>query len=89
MKFHRKAQPQDPGKEKTAPPLASSVETKRNQSVVPRRRWSTAFLVAGSALLGATAIAFWNRRTIANLRIQLQAQPEQTIPGVPEDDEIV
>ena len=89
MKFHRKVPPQDTGKEKTAPPLASLVDTDRNQSALPRRRWSTAFLVAGSALLGATAIAFWNRRTISNLRVQLQTQPEQTIPDVREDDEIL
>lgn len=36
-----------------------------------KRRWSTAFLMAGSALLGATAVAFWNRRAIANMRVQL------------------
>ncbi|MHB1936886.1 MAG: hypothetical protein ACYCOR_09895 [Acidobacteriaceae bacterium] len=39
-----------------------------------RGRWSTAFLMAGSALLGATAVAFWNRRTIANMRIQILSE---------------
>jgi hypothetical protein len=34
--------------------------------------WSTTFLVIGSALMGATAIALWNRRTISTLRSQLE-----------------
>lgn len=43
-----------------------------------RGRWSTTFLIIGSALAGATALAFWNRRTIANMRAQIQEQSELT-----------
>ena len=32
--------------------------------------WKTAFLVFGSALLGATAVALWNRRALARIRSQ-------------------
>lgn len=46
----------------------------RPDEPVPRRRWSTAFLIAGSALFGATAIALWNRRTIAHMRAEFQAE---------------
>ena len=54
-----------------------------------RGRWSTAFLMAGSALLGATAIAFWNRRTIATMRAQIQAAPEPSaFSSVPLEDDI-
>lgn len=52
-----------------------------------RRRWSTVFLVTGSALLGATAIAFLNRRTIASLRSRLSS--EQPTPLARADDEII
>ncbi len=53
-----------------------------------RERWSTAFLIVGSALFGATALALWNRRTIANMRAQIQAQPERSIPAPPPGEEI-
>ena len=56
---------------------------------VPNRgRWSTAFLMAGSALLGATAVAFWNRRTIASMRIQILAEATKLQPRANLDDEI-
>lgn len=51
------------------------------------RRWSTVFLVTGSALLGATAIAFLNRRTIASLRSRLSSG--QPIRSARTDDEII
>jgi hypothetical protein len=53
-----------------------------------RGRWSTTFLVVGSALLGATAIAFWNRRTIATMRAQILANSASAIPPRPSEDEI-
>ena len=53
-----------------------------------RSRWSTAFLVVGSALLGATAIAFWNRRTIANMRSHIQSGIVPTTPPRHTDEEI-
>ena len=48
----------------------------RNTSTSKRGRWSTGFLVVGSALLGATAVAFWNRGTIARLRKYLPSEAE-------------
>ena len=54
-----------------------------------RHRWSTAFLVVGSAMAGATALALWNRRTIENMRAQIQAQPEPQAPAPRQGDEIV
>ncbi|MGB8479880.1 MAG: hypothetical protein WCE63_13775 [Acidobacteriaceae bacterium] len=51
-------------------------------------RWSTAFLMAGSALLGATAVAFWNRRTITNMRVQILAEAAKPQPRVNTDEEI-
>ena len=53
-----------------------------------RGRWSTAFLMVGSALLGATAVAFWNRRTIANMRIQILAQAAKPQPRANMNEEI-
>ncbi len=40
--------------------------------------WSTVLLMIGSALVGATAVAVWNRRTIAEIRtrFELGAEPE-------------
>jgi hypothetical protein len=59
------------------------------QAAVPKRgRWSTAFLMAGSALLGATAVAFWNRRTIANMRVQFLAEAAKPQRRVNTDEEI-
>jgi hypothetical protein len=54
----------------------------------PRGRWSTTFLMAGSALLGATAIAFWNRRTIASMRAQIQSGSQTARLTKPSDEEI-
>ena len=66
----------------------ASLEGKSGQpEVLVRRRWSTAFLMAGSALLGATAIAFWNRRTISHMRSQLQAK--EPVPPPSSDNEII
>ena len=53
-----------------------------------RGRWSTAFLMAGSALLGATAVAFWNRRTIATMRVQILAEGAKPQPHLNTDEEI-
>ena len=55
---------------------------------VRRGRWSTAFLIAGSAILGATAVALWNRRTIANMRVQLLAESPHPSPDGQPDEEI-
>ncbi len=57
-----------------------------DQPAPGRERWSTTFLIVGSALLGATALAFWNRRTIASLRAQIEAG-SAAAPGVPRSDQ--
>jgi hypothetical protein len=58
------------------------------EPLASRGRWSTAFLMAGSALLGATAVAFWNRRTIANMRVQILAEAIKPQPRANMDEEI-
>ena len=65
MKLSRKSKIQD------REPLIAVAPT---EVVATRGRWSTAFLMAASAVLGATAVAFWNRRTIANMRVQILAE---------------
>lgn len=54
-----------------------------------RSRWSTAFLMVGSALLGATALALWNRRTISNMRAQMEAAPGSAGLGASAGEEIL
>jgi hypothetical protein len=79
MKLSRKRDTQDPELIDAVPPAEPP----------PRRgRWSTAFLMVGSALLGATAVAFWNRRTIANMRIQILAETVKPQPRANMDEEI-
>lgn len=41
--------------------------------VLPAATWKTALLVCGSALLGATAVALWNRRMVTKLQQQSPA----------------
>lgn len=45
-------------------------------STVPEKNvgsaWSTGLLMIGSALVGATAVAVWNRRTITEMRTHLE-----------------
>jgi hypothetical protein len=79
MKLSRKRDIQDPEQIPAVPPI---------ELPPSRGRWSTAFLMAGSALLGATAVAFWNRRTIANMRVQFLAEAAKPQPRVNTDEEI-
>lgn len=58
------------------------------EPVTKKGRWSTAFLMAASALLGATAVAFWNRRTIANMRVQFLAESAKPRPEAHTEEEI-
>ncbi len=53
-----------------------------------RGPWSTAFLMAGSALAGATALALWNRRTIATMRKQMRAGSEVKVSASQSEEEI-
>ena len=79
MRLSRKRETEDPGQIAAVSPA---------ETIPSRGRWSTAFLMAGSALLGATAVAFWNRRTIANMRVQIFADAAKPQPRVNTDEEI-
>jgi hypothetical protein len=79
MKLSRKRD--TPGRERIAAALPI-------EPIAGHGRWSTAFLMAGSAVLGATAVAFWNRRTIANMRVQILAETAKPQPRVNMDEEI-
>lgn len=48
----------------------------------PKKRWQTAFLMFGSALLGASAVALWNRRVVAELQSQAPAREAGSSSGV-------
>jgi|GEM_PF-6652683 len=85
MKFRiRRA---NPASEAPADPMEESLDLAREPVEREELRWSTALLMVGSALLGATAIAFWNRRTIADLRDQMQRAIPTHAP--PTDEEIL
>ena len=45
--------------------------------------WRTFLMLAGSALLGGTAVALWNRRLLAEIRREIRPNPE------PNRDEII
>ncbi len=79
MKLSRKRDTQDREQIAAVPPV---------EPFPSRGRWSTAFLMAGSALLGATAVAFWNRRTISNMRVQILEEAARPQPRVNTDEEI-
>ena len=48
------------------------------QATAGKSTWKTALLVGGSALLGATALALWNRRTLAKLQAESPANATNT-----------
>ena len=75
--------------ERAMQPLEEFQAEDRKTPRTGQDRWSTALLMVGSALLGATAIAFWNRRTIASMRAQIEAQPERSVATPPRGEEIV
>lgn len=79
MKLSRNHDRQDGERIAAVPPI---------ETPSTRGRWSTAFLMAGSALLGATAVAFWNRRTIANMRVQILAESGKPLARANTDEEI-
>lgn len=51
-------------------------------------KWPAALLIAGTALLGAAAVAFWNRRTIGAMRSRLKEDSELPVT-VSANEEIV
>jgi hypothetical protein len=85
MKFRKGGSPVIPER---AEPEGELVEFEASPRDLGRGRWSTAFLIVGSALVGATALAFWNRRTIANMRAQIQEQSDMITTTAPIDEEI-
>lgn len=50
------------------------IETSSLSLTARGTRWKTALLVCGSALLGATAVALWNRRVLEKIQSQSPAQ---------------
>ncbi len=84
MKTSRERHMQESGHDE----IAGTSPKDSGDSGARRGRWSTAFLIAGSAILGATAVAFWNRRTIAKMRIQFPAESTQPRPQAHADEEI-
>lgn len=87
MRFRRSQGAQEDARQAAGlvEPLPGRVE---NSSAQGRQRWSTAFLVVGSALFGATALALWNRRTIANLRSQIESRGTPALTEKSRDQEI-
>lgn len=69
-------------------PAISEEQFVENAAAGPGRgRWSTAFLIVGSALMGATALALWNRRTITNLRTEIDAMSASAANSFSKKDE--
>jgi len=58
-------------------PVASQAETPTRQS--GRKLWQTALLLAGSAAFGGLAVAFWNRKMLAELRSQAPEPPYRAV----------
>ena len=60
-----------------------SKQQHRNEGISSGRGWRTFVMLAGSALLGGTAVALWNRRLLAEIRENARQNPE------PDRDDIV
>ncbi len=86
MKFRRNRTPASSAE--TVKPEQEFQELASGPGGSARGRWSTGFLMVGSALVGATALALWNRRTIATMRAQIQATSERAVPSISADEEI-
>jgi hypothetical protein len=61
---------------KSSPPDSAGELERVEASTAPEKSagsaWSTGLLMIGSALVGATAVAVWNRRTITEMRTHLE-----------------
>jgi hypothetical protein len=66
-----------PWKRKSSPQIPPPGPVAGNEPADPpgtsRGRWTATFLLAGSAVMGATALAVWNRRAILDMRAQIDA----------------
>jgi hypothetical protein len=87
MKFRRGKHAVAAPEESTKQEGSGDSEAVRQEGV-GRGRWSTTFLIVGSALMGATALALWNRRTIETMRAQIEAQSKLIVTAVSIDEEI-
>jgi hypothetical protein len=56
-----------------APEFVDSDQGVPSAAPLPQSRWTAALFLAGSAVMGATALALWNRRTIISMRAQIEA----------------
>lgn len=73
------------GKAKSSQPPPQSQRAQSPSDGHAGSAWSTALLMVGSALVGATAVAVWNRQTIADMRRQLDLEAgPRTSPSAPE-----
>jgi len=72
----------------TQPPVPDPIDPQpdtSNPAHPPRRKvWQTALLFAGSAAFGGLAVAFWNRKTLAEMRIRTP-DPSHRIAGREDD----
>jgi hypothetical protein len=50
----------------------TSEQEHQNEGKSGRGSWRTFLMLAGSALLGGTAVALWNRRLLADIRRESQ-----------------
>jgi hypothetical protein len=48
---------------------------------IPGGRWKTVLLVVGSALVGATAVALWDRRALRKIQSQAPARKQEGDEG--------
>jgi len=61
----------------TAAPEASAPQTPAPRA--GRKVWQTALMLTASAAFGGLAVAFWNRKTLADMRNQAPAPPRRTV----------
>ena len=60
-------------------PIASPPDASNSVRPPRRKLWQTALLFAGSAAFGGLAVAFWNRKTLAEMRNRTPEPPHRTV----------
>lgn len=66
--WRRRVASDDPGSES-----APAEDGARSMPGPLHGRWTATFVLVGSAVMGATALALWNRRAIIDMRAQIDA----------------